>query len=67
MLTEANGSTLLHGDGAPPRGFVKSQRDEGVAAPITSCSSHSSMTTGVPSSTILNNSITSSLRILTQP
>ena len=28
---------------------------------------HASITTGVPSSTISNNSITSSLRILTQP
>ena len=32
-----------------------------------SSSSHASITTGVPSSTISNNSITSSLRILTQP
>ena len=44
------------------RGSI-STRDPGV----WSFSNHASITTGVPSSTISNNSITSSLRILTQP
>ena len=35
MLTENERIRLMHGDGAPPRRFFSSRRDEDVAAPIT--------------------------------